>query len=219
MIKKENISLSIKECNGALKHLNNEAVILQKAISQMEQDSTSAETLAKTFKDATISHENVVRKIAGAQRLAFSDNQKIGITEDERLLQVADNVNVGIEYDGKTVKIKAPAAFMKMDIGARTRMIGRAVYAKLAQYMKDKNITAPMFEKADISIIHHISKTSDIMNIPDADNLDTKSMLDAVDGLLIPNDDLITIRLTEYGVIDEDDFTEIIVQKQDLSFL
>ena len=72
-----------------------------------------------------------------------------------------------------------------------------------------------MIEHPVAVFIHHIEKDKAKMFIPDADNLDVKVVLDALQGFLISDDNLAQLTLMQSGIFSDEAFTELHLMDQE----
>lgn len=67
-----------------------------------------------------------------------------------------------------------------------------------------------------VCFIHHISKNRPSTKYFDADNLDSKKALDGLQGKLIGNDNLLSIRTYQQGVISDEEFCDLYVMPMEI---
>lgn len=123
--------------------------------------------------------------------------------------------------------INFPATITKLEVGhykftlpplfskrthEKTFRDGKAIQylvAYLLQEYENRNGIIRKMKRPMVIFIHHVKDWSGKKWVPDADNLDAKSIVDALQGYFYANDSVLDITLIHTGKLDEKSFTEL----------
>lgn len=93
---------------------------------------------------------------------------------------------------------------------------GRAIY-EMVLYLIDefqKEESLECFSDADITFRHYIDRNLPEISVPDADNVDIKKVIDAMQGFIIKSDNLLHLNLSHEGFLSDWAHTEIYVKER-----
>lgn len=86
---------------------------------------------------------------------------------------------------------------------------GKAIRNLTFELLNKSCDISKLFSFCEISFVFHVGRIGAQDAIPDFDNLDIKSFIDSLQGILIKNDTVLNYDLHAYGVEDTKSFTEV----------
>lgn len=159
-------------------------------------DTADENDIEKRLLDLSYKHAAVMEFL-----LSFTHRQDTESKEDcyaeieENMFSVAGSKEEGIVITTPFPPIKCGNARTHI-----SKMFAQEIERLLDKKYAQKGYQLPVYDKASVHFIVSLGIDIDANHIPDADNLDLKNILDAMQQYLFPNDNLVTI---DYKVTGE----------------
>lgn len=91
-----------------------------------------------------------------------------------------------------------------------TKVIAQNLRQDIISFLQEHGIAGPVYKNAHVEFTLCIGDDMRHSEIPDADSIDTKYVLDALNGTLIQNDSLLSLSLAVKGqIIEGDSYTKV----------
>jgi len=193
-------NLQIEKLTESIKDKKNDDRfnIVKSKVNEMKQCIENLECIYETLSENDIKKRllDISYKHAFIMDFIMSFNKKPNTNEVETEGKKENNKAFAIhENNDGSITIKTPFPPVKcLDARTETSKIFALHIEKLLHDMcVATGKSTPIFKKANVHFHILIGNEISSNNIPDADNLDLKSILDSLQNYLIPNDNLITI--------------------------